>query len=251
VPPMALRWRVGAGHDPGEFVDSGRNTSEALQHALRDFGRGLDGFETVLDFGCGPGRVLRDLTEAQPGPAYYGCDIDPQAIRWASDHLPGVSFAVNRFHPPLPYEDHSFDLVFSVSIFSHLGLEDHRKWRSELARILRPGGLALITTNGDPALEEFTSGRAASNSRDFTRRLQQARSLHEDGVVFEPYERSCWNDADFSGVEGSYGMTFLSEAFVRDEWSDGFDVHAVLPGAINVAQDLVIAERSPSPALRG
>ena len=81
------------------------------------------------------------------GSELHGTDTDAEAIAWCRDHLP-ARFGVNAELPPLDYEDSSFDLIYAISVFTHLTEELGLAWAQELARVLRPGGYALLTTLG-------------------------------------------------------------------------------------------------------
>jgi methylase of polypeptide subunit release factors len=50
--------------------------------------RTLDSFESILDFGCGCGRMLLWLPELGRKRALHGTDIDADAIDWCREHLP-------------------------------------------------------------------------------------------------------------------------------------------------------------------
>jgi SAM-dependent methyltransferase len=56
---------------------------------------------------------------------------------------------VGSIWPPLPLEDASIDLVQLISVFTHLPLDCQRAWVSEVRRVLRPGGTAIVTLHGD------------------------------------------------------------------------------------------------------
>jgi SAM-dependent methyltransferase len=105
----------------------------------------------VLDWGCGHGRVARHL----PGLGLAdvaGIDIDPFNVGWARDHLPGLQFTLGPQMPPTPYADRSFDLVYGISVMTHLVPDVQEAWLAEIARLLRPGGMALLTFAGDGAV---------------------------------------------------------------------------------------------------
>jgi SAM-dependent methyltransferase len=86
----------------------------------------------------------------------HGCDVDPRLVSWCGDHLPFGHFDVNRLSPPLPYPDDRFDLVYALSVFTHLPEALQRAWIAELRRVVRPGGWLLITTHGARYVSELT-----------------------------------------------------------------------------------------------
>lgn len=65
-------------------------------------------------------------------------------MAWCEAKLAG-QFRRTRLEPPLPYGDAQFDLVYALSVFTHMHEENARAWLAELARVVRPGGLALLT----------------------------------------------------------------------------------------------------------
>jgi ubiquinone/menaquinone biosynthesis C-methylase UbiE len=106
----------------------------------------MDGFGRVLDFGCGPGRVIR-YWQHLPGEV-YGSDYNDSAVAWCRRHLP-FTFNVNGPEPPLTYNDEMFDFIYALSVFTHLDGQQQTAWLEELMRVLRPGGYLMFTTHGD------------------------------------------------------------------------------------------------------
>ncbi len=105
--------------------------------------------KTVLDWGCGPGRIIRHL----PGilgkeSKIYGTDYNIDSINWCKKNLQGVAFNHNTIEAALPYENDFFDFIFGISIFTHLSAEKHVEWTAELTRILKKGGRMFFTTHG-------------------------------------------------------------------------------------------------------
>lgn len=104
----------------------------------------------ILDWGCGPGRVIRHLPSVVGnGCEYFGTDYNKQTIDWCSQNLPGINFNCNSLAAQLPYEDNYFDAIYGISIFTHLSEQLHYDWYNELFRILNPGGIMFLTTQGD------------------------------------------------------------------------------------------------------
>jgi SAM-dependent methyltransferase len=141
---------------------------------------------SVLDIGCGIGRVARSLTPilATDG-QYRGFDVDPAAVAWcqrAYARFTNFSFA----YAPLPYvnvkgaaqsraedfafpyADETFDVAFSVSVYTHLARTAIDHYLAETARVLRPGGVCVNTffVFDEFALAAMKEGRTDRAYRD-------------------------------------------------------------------------------------
>ena len=112
----------------------------------------------ILDWGCGPGRVIRHLHKfTGDGCVFYGTDYNSKSIVWCSQNLPGIQFNKNRMDASLPYPDNFFNVIYGISIFTHLSRQMHFDWYHELSRVLKPGGIMLITTQGNNFKAKLTS----------------------------------------------------------------------------------------------
>ncbi len=104
----------------------------------------------VLDWGCGPGRIVRHMPTLLPDSRNIcGSDFNIETIGWCSEHLAGIDFRVNRLRPPLPWVASTFDWIYGISVLTHLSIEMQQLWLSEFRRVLRPTGLLMLTTQGD------------------------------------------------------------------------------------------------------
>ncbi len=200
----------------------------------------------VLDFGCGVGRQLHHFTSHFPRPAYFACDIDDTSIAFIADNYPKVETYVNSFSPPLKYPDEMFDMVYSVSIFSHLSMDDQKAWLEELARVTRPGGYCFLTVEGATALSSLSY---AFGEDEATRsaRLDECGWLYKEYEGLQEYlnnQNTLKITAQMVGVEGSYGSMVLSSAYIRENWDgDLFEVTDIIEGIIDHRQDLVVMRR--------
>ena len=91
---------------------------------------------TVLDFGCGGGNAIDFLSAALPGCRYHGVDIKSSPEVQQRVRSDGNFRTYDGRN--LPYEDASFDLVYSQQVFEHVRYPD--VVMQEIFRVLRPGG---------------------------------------------------------------------------------------------------------------
>ncbi|MEO7315769.1 MAG: class I SAM-dependent methyltransferase [Ginsengibacter sp.] len=104
----------------------------------------------ILDWGCGPGRIIRHLpTVIGHGCTYYGTDYNEKSIDWCRENLIDIQFNKNSLTAHLPYDDHFMDVIYGISIFTHLSEQLHYNWFQELYRVLKPNGIMFLTTHGD------------------------------------------------------------------------------------------------------
>ncbi len=112
---------------------------------------------SMLDWGCGPGRVVRHLPTLLPeGSNIYGADQNPLYIQWCRRHLKRIRFSKTGIHPPFEYPGESLDAIISISVLTHLSAAHQESWIRELARVLKVHGLLFITTQGEAFISRLT-----------------------------------------------------------------------------------------------
>lgn len=157
LPPRALAIRAGV-PDPADVIASYRAVGRDSRTTILDLLGPSWSFagKRALDFGCGSGKVMRHFLPEAAGCELWGCDIDARSIDWINAELsPPLHAFANGEAPPLDQPSASFHLVWSVSVFTHL--TDHwAGWLSELHRVLRPGGLAIVSFLGGAMYEVWT-----------------------------------------------------------------------------------------------
>jgi SAM-dependent methyltransferase/CBS domain-containing protein len=141
-------------HGYRSFYDRGVRSAETVRSVLTRNGAGLEDLEAVLDFGCGCGRVMRHWRGIRDV-ALHGTDYNPALIAWCRTNLPFASFQLNGLEPALDYPDASFDFIYSFSVFTHLDAEIQLPWFAELKRVVRTGGLVMLTLFGKNRLRRL------------------------------------------------------------------------------------------------
>jgi len=101
----------------------------------------------ILDFGCGIGATGQALRERFPTASLDGVDSSAASL----DAARALNVSDARFHfsegPTLPFEDETFDVIYSNGTFHHIDHAEHPAVFRELARVLRRGGHAFVFEN--------------------------------------------------------------------------------------------------------
>ncbi len=153
LPPLPLRHLVGPLEQ--RFFDnpSGSWVFPEAQQESRGF---------VLDWGCGCGRIARQLIQQRPQPErYLGLDVHRDMVRWCRENLAPWAAQFHFEHHdarnpslnprgraealPLPVDGEEVSLFIAWSVFTHVLPATASFYLAEMARVLRPGGLGLTT----------------------------------------------------------------------------------------------------------
>lgn len=145
--------------DYASYYFGGKKTAEWVQNITKEWLP--EGNWVVLDWGCGPGRVIRHWPEDQF--TCFGSDVNEKSLAWSKLNFPSIRFLHQQVLPPLNVADQTFDLIYGISILTHLSLPAHFLWIEEFNRILKPGGLLFLTTQGNAFRDKLTQ----SEKRDF------------------------------------------------------------------------------------
>ena len=202
---------------PADWIQAGWNGTSGLALAAQgaafyrrlldrcaDYGATPLADARVLDFGCGWGRLTRLLArDVAPG-NLYGCDpVEDILAACRATRVP-ATLARSEFLPErLPF-DERFDLAFAFSVFTHLSERAHDRCLSALHAGLEPGGLLVVTVR-PPAYMH--------------------RPPDEAGYVFEPHPANP-EHPQWAGDELHYGETVVPLPYVRERWSDRFELLA-------------------------
>ncbi len=198
--------------------------------------------ETILDFGCGWGRIIRFfLREVEPR-HLWGIDCFPEMIDICKRTNPWCRFAAVQPFPPTSFADDAFDVVYAYSVFSHLSEHAHLEWLTEFKRILRPGGLLIATTWAREFILRCAELRARQDRRYWVQgakasfvntekalaRFDQGEFLHEPvggGDVLDP---------------SFFGETCIPKGYVLNRWTWVFEFVDYIDDRGNFAQNVIV-----------
>jgi SAM-dependent methyltransferase len=174
-----------------------------------------------LDFGCGWGRYLRFFWKDVGEDKLYGCDVDPDIIEVCKSlGLPGNIAQIDPLGA-LPYPDAWFDNAMAYSVFTHLPESVHLHWVKELARVLRPGAVFVLTLEPRRFLDFIAKVKKPEN--DWHRMLLAHRErlpgyyrdFDAGKFVFMPTN---------PGAEERYGDAVVPLSYVKQQWAPYFEV---------------------------
>jgi SAM-dependent methyltransferase len=220
IPPGRLIHLVAGSEDVAWFLEGGGAAAQCLRDVLSKNGRSIESFTKILDFGCGAGRVMRHWSNLH-GPRLHGADYHPDLVSWCKTNLPFAEFQVNGVDRRLVAEDETFDLVYALSVFTHLPEALQAFWIEELTRVLRPGGFLFITTHGRYYLEQLS---------------HEERARFEAGqLVVRGSTRKGSNDC----------AAFHPESYVRSKLAEKLALLDFIPeGALgNPRQDVILLQK--------
>jgi SAM-dependent methyltransferase len=220
-------YRVIATQETSLYRLGGATVANRINNYLkRSQGKSVANIGPVLDWGSGCARVSRYLRKLGCDDL-FGVDVDSANVDWCNANVPWLSAKHIALSPPIPYEDNSFELVIGISIFTHLRESSQFEWLSEIHRILRPGGLAVVTVMRDGQIA-LQGGTAASIEK-----------LLSDGFIMED------NNDQLKlgeGDENYYVNVYHSTDYIYRNWQGDLEVVDIVP-FLGAHQDAVVLKK--------
>ena len=157
----------------------------------------------ALDVGCGAGETDRYL--APELRELHGVDVSSEIIETARVQNPSVDYSTYDGER-LPYDDGVFDLAFAICVIHHVPPSQWERFVRELARVVRPGGLAaVIEHNPFNPLTRLAVSRCAFDDDAVLLRASRAAQLladagvadvHSEYIVFHPFRAPALRDLE-------------------------------------------------------
>ncbi|MCK4980487.1 MAG: class I SAM-dependent methyltransferase [Candidatus Delongbacteria bacterium] len=218
LPPHYMLFESFGKMDYASYFDKGKESAIDIldllkkHHSLEDI--------NLLEWGCGPVRILRHVPEILSGERsqVFGSDYNPETIKWCQRSFDDISFSKNELLPPLEYGNDFFDIIFCISVFTHLDEETELKWFNEIIRVLKTGGIFLLSVHG-------------KSSKD--------RLSEEEKKIFD--EKGCVIRSNVTEGKRSF-TSYNSEFFMRDKMLNKVEILEFIPGKKN-EQDIWIVRK--------
>lgn len=203
-----------------EYWLSGLEDFKKIMAAGKESGLVIDRQTRVLDLGCASGRVLRHFA-AQSEVEPWGCDISENHVAWCNRYLPKkTKVFLNTSIPNLQVQDNFFDIVFAMSVFTHIESFE-TSWLAELSRVIKPGGIAYVTIHDETSWKnmpkDWGAGYAVMNHPDFKEKWLKTGFPGEKFVLRWDANRSYSSNV------------FYKLNYVKRVWGKFFRIQKVIP----------------------
>lgn len=172
-----------------DYLADGWRTLSELMLLLEAVDRPLLKTPSVLEFASGHGRFTRHLVKALGPTRVVVSDVVPSAVEFSRRTF-GVEGFLSASTPEAVQWPGRYDLVFVLSLFSHLPKATWSRWLKVLFDAVAPGGLLVFSTHG-------------------------IKAAHFDHVTLDAEGYFFAASSESSAIDGQeYGTTFTSEPFV-------------------------------------
>lgn len=199
----------------------------------------------ILDFGCGWGRILRIFLRDAKWENIWGFDPWHVAIDVCKKTGIYSQLVKTNLLPPVPVRSDYFDVAYAYSVFSHLSEAASNLWVAELARILKPGGMLFITTQG----KAFMERREAMVEAEVVSHREQTivDCLPDIKKMRDAYSAGEFIFAATGGGKdlpsNLYGQSIIPSGYVADNWLDMYELVDYVDDPKVLSQALIVLKK--------
>lgn len=222
IPIPTDREGYSPGDDPHYWLSGFEDCLKVLDAAKRH-GTTVN---SIFDFGCATGRVIRHLAAQTDIKEIWGSDINRRHVRWLHQYMPeNVKPFFNHCIPSLPMRDGSVDVITAFSVFTHIDtFETH--WLAELSRILSDDGIAYLTVHNEDTWAILRDEIDNEKNRLIQSMLRIDPTVREQLMEPMPESRMVYRFAQ----TGPYrAQVFHSNEYLRRVWGRFFKIEEILP----------------------
>ena len=170
--------------------------------------------DSILDFACGHGRVLRTLKGAFPDATLAACDIDEDAVDFCRENFDATPI-IGRERPEEIEIGQDFDLIWCGSLFTHLSAPRWGGFLKLLESCLRPGGLLLFSTHGRIYADRLKAGHWKFLTDEQTEKI--LAGYDEGGFGYCDYVPDRKNPRLHDSLAVNWGMAVAAPSWVHGQ----------------------------------
>lgn len=219
-PPEEMQ-RTIVGSSGAHALREGFNFYSTIKQYALELGVTLSPDTRILDFGCGWGRIMRFFLKDVGEDNLYGVDVNPEMIDTCLKSMKYGTYGVVNPLPPLEFQPGSLDIIYAYSVFSHLAEPVHLKWIEEFSRILKPGGIIVVTTQARSFIEFCKELRGRTHESAWHNML--AGLFQDTEAALAAYDSGkfiyCATGGGPALPNSFYGEALIPRAYVMEEWT--------------------------------
>ena len=166
MPPDSLLFETGSLHYHS-YQKSGQEAAAEIESLCKIFGHSP--IQSILDWGCGTGRVTRHLPDYFPEAKITGADVNPSCIQWLQNNMQGIEWIQSSTNLSGETISAQYDLIIALSVLTHLPTNEQANWLNILHSLLNTKGLVWLSTHGKTYLHQLTH--------------HQKKQLSEQGIL--------------------------------------------------------------------
>ncbi len=188
------------------YLNGGKMIIETVTDILKKWGPELLNGKNILDYGCGHGRVARHIKRLNPAKLVCA-DVWDDAVGFCAREFSADPFVISDDSPISSRWQSFFDVVISISVFSHLPPARFERNLTALQKAMRGGGILLYTTHGNFSAKKRSLTIPDSN---FRYGPVGAKPNHTDGrLPVEEYSFMCTNPEYNKSMVSKAGLSLL------------------------------------------
>ena len=235
-------------HCAEDYFKSGLSQLDTIDALLKKYGKKkLTDCQSVADYACHYGRLLRAFRASLPQATLYACDIDQEALTFCAREFGCIPRHVD-WHSVESGLDEEVDLLTCISLVTHTRYDFFSRVLTVWERMLKPGGLLFFTYLGERYLDEWIAGRmgyhALAHQGPPITEEQRQRTAAEFRQLGHGF---CGFRTSYSTTD-EYGVGFMSKKVVVNEVAQhpALEFLVSIPGFDNnFGQDLAIVRKLP------
>jgi SAM-dependent methyltransferase len=189
------------------YFSAGYSALFCIRQALEKAGKTT--VNSILDFACGHGRVLRSLAAQFPGATLSAVDVDRRGVDFCAKKFGAKPIYSNTAFSNLVFGER-FDLIWVGSLFTHLYAERWRVVLNLLRSVLTDDGLLIFSTHGSDAERRLRADRQVLLFNLEPHRIEQ---------ILADYENHGFGYSDYTRYPG-YGVSLSSSQWVTQQLNE-------------------------------